>query len=120
MDKLKAQRIVNKEGWIGVDLDGTLATFPEVYTEHQIGDPIMPMVERVKGWLNDGREVKIFTARAWDSGCIQPIQDWLETVGLPRLDVTNIKEPQCIEIWDDRAVQVVFNIGKPVGTNYIK
>lgn len=31
-------------------------------TEH-IGEPVQPMVERVKGWLAQDRTVKIFTAR---------------------------------------------------------
>ena len=54
-------------GWIGVDLDGTLAEhyWPAKgdYDPTRIGDPIPMMVERVRGWLAEGREVRVFTAR---------------------------------------------------------
>jgi len=126
MDAIKRERINNKEGWIGVDLDGTLAHFPEgEYDTYKIGRPIPAMVERVKKWIEDGREVKIFTARAEDHGYDRillrgAINSWLVNVaGLPPLNITNEKDKYCIEIWDDRAVQVKFNEGEPVGGNYI-
>jgi hypothetical protein len=50
-------------GWIGVDFDGTLATYGRWAGPTQLGDPIAPMVDRVKRWLAEGREVRIFTAR---------------------------------------------------------
>jgi hypothetical protein len=50
-------------GWIGVDLDGTLAMYGRWAGPLEIGEPIAPMVERVKGWLAEGREVRIMTAR---------------------------------------------------------
>ena len=50
-------------GWIGVDLDGTLATHDGKRSQ-RIGAPIPAMVERVKMWLREGREVRIVTARA--------------------------------------------------------
>ena len=144
MDKIKAERIKNKEGWIGVDLDGTLAEFPEVYETYKIGKPIPAMVERVKKWIADGREVRIFTARVanlevapdywrnsmadWhkkaknDNQTLRHyIWSWLiNCADLPSLCRTNIKDPMCIEIWDDRAVQVKFNTGEPVGEDYIR
>ena len=39
------------EGWIGVDLDGTLAEYLGWQGMGHIGEPIAPMVERVKAWL---------------------------------------------------------------------
>jgi hypothetical protein len=54
-------------GWIGVDLDGTLADhyWPEKgpFEADRIGDPIPLMVARVKDWIAKGVEVRIFTAR---------------------------------------------------------
>ena len=50
-------------GWIGVDLDGTLATF-DASDPDVVGPPIPAMVQRVKRWLQEGREVRIVTARA--------------------------------------------------------
>lgn len=49
-------------GWIGVDLDGTLAKY-EGWNNGQIGEPVQAMVERVKQWIASGVEVRIFTAR---------------------------------------------------------
>lgn len=38
--------------WIGVDLDGTLAEYNGQLSG--IGDPINPMMNRVKRWLSQG------------------------------------------------------------------
>jgi hypothetical protein len=58
-------------GWYAVDLDGTLAEhyWPEKgpFQADRIGDPVPVMVERVKGWLAEGIEVRIFTARVGPS-----------------------------------------------------
>jgi hypothetical protein len=50
-------------GWIGVDLDGTLAKYGRWAGPLEIGEPIAPMVARVRQWLAEGKEVRIFTAR---------------------------------------------------------
>lgn len=101
-------------GWIGVDLDGTLAHY-EGWKDGAIGKPVPAMLERVKGWLAEGRAVKIFTARACVPDQIPPVQDWLESIGLPRLEVTNQKDFGMIELWDDRCVQVEPNTGRRIG-----
>lgn len=104
-------------GWIGVDLDGTLAHYDTWRGPGHIGEPIAPMVERVKGWLSEGHEVKIFTARVSTKD-----QDELTTVSgailqwcyrhIGRtLDITCVKDYQMIELWDDRAIQVIPNTG---------
>lgn len=103
------------QGWIGVDLDGTLAHYSGWRGVNHIGDPIPLMVERIKAWLSDGKTVKIFTARVGGPGDVHEqrvlIQDWLEAVGLPRLEVTATKDYSMVELWDDRAVQVIPNTG---------
>lgn len=102
------------QGWIGVDLDGTLAEYDGWIGPHYIGPPIAPMVERVKRWLADGREVRIFTARAYgaDIGTIECIKRWcVEHIGQELL-VTCVKNYGMIELWDDRAVQVTTNTGR--------
>jgi hypothetical protein len=53
------------DGWVGVDLDGTLATYNTWEGPEHIGEPIPEMVERVKAWRRDGRAVRIFTARVF-------------------------------------------------------
>ena len=100
--------------FIGVDLDGTLA-FHKEWTiptgVDDIGEPIPAMVERVKLWLEEGKTVKIFTARAHNPAAEGPIKAWcLKHIGT-ELEVTNIKTPDMIEIWDDRAVSIVRNTG---------
>ena len=113
---------MSNKGWIGVDLDGTLAYYDQWRGEHHVGEPILPMLDRVKKWLSEGREVRIFTARVasapGDRADVSPvmiaksIQNWCELHGLPRLKVTNEKDFQMIELWDDRAVTVGRNTGE--------
>ncbi|WP_269581869.1 hypothetical protein [Roseibium sp. Sym1] len=102
-------------GWIGVDLDGTLAHYGGWLGAGHIGEPIAPMVERVKEWISKGIEVRIFTARAWraDPEEISFIQDWAERHIGARLAVTCTKDFGMIELWDDRAVRVQANKGVP-------
>lgn len=102
-------------GWIGVDFDGTLATQGSV---SHTGSPVEPMMQRVRQWVAEGREVRIVTAR----GCLPEqtaiVQDWLEKHGLPRLRVTNQKDFDMHVLWDDRAVAVEPNTGRVLGGVY--
>lgn len=103
-------------GWIGVDLDGTLAEWRSGDSIHRIGNPIPAMVNRVKNWIANGRKVKVFTARvAYDS---KPQRDMISAwtkqhIGVA-LEATAKKDPQMTELWDDRAIQVVANKGEPL------
>jgi hypothetical protein len=100
--------------WIGVDLDGTLAYYKE-WGSGKIGEPIPKMVDRIKQWLSEGRKVKIFTARVgYDNSQLPEIHEWLEKVGLPKLEVTATKDWNMVELWDDRCKQVVPNTGETV------
>lgn len=102
-------------GWIGVDLDGTLAEYQKGYGQAlRIGQPLPRMLARVKAWRALGREVRIMTARV--SGPAHErnpakalIQAWcLEHVG-EVLPVTCKKDYGMLQLWDDRAVQVLTN-----------
>lgn len=103
-----------ERAWIGVDFDRTLA----VHTSGQrgLGGPIAPMVKRVRGWLNAGQEVRIVTARVspeWGDAAVERghIREWCEThLGQP-LEVQCHKDGSMIELWDDRAIGVMPNIG---------
>ena len=104
--------------WIGVDLDGTLAEAEAWKGFEHIGKPVPNMVKRLKIWLELGYRVKIVTARAQNPDlAIPPILEWLEKHGLPQLEVTNAKDMDMIELWDDRCVQVIPNTGYPIGPN---
>lgn len=100
--------------WIGVDLDGTLACYSGWRGLDHVGKPVPVMLARVKHWLDEGYTIKIFTARAEEGERgIAPVKKWLAENGLPDLEVTNRKDFAMIELWDDRAVQVVANTGRP-------
>ena len=99
-------------GWIGVDLDGTLAFYDMWRGMEHIGKPIPAMAFRVKNWLADGKEVKIFTARACVAEAVPFVAKWrLEHFGKV-LPVTNMKDFGMIKLYDDRAIQVEENTGR--------
>ena len=101
-----------EEGWIGVDLDGTLAKYTGWKGLTHIGEPIPKMVARVRRWVGRGKRVKIFTARADDEKSVNAIKKWLKKNEMPDLEVTNLKDAACIEFWDDKAVAVEKNTGE--------
>ncbi len=99
------------EGWIGTDLDGTLAEYPSGDSPN-IGRPIPLMLERVKVWLTYGIKVRIVTARAGDPSQIPLIEQWLmHHLGVV-IPITDKKDYDMIELWDDRAIQVIPNTGQ--------
>jgi len=111
----------NSLGWIGVDLDGTLAEYTGWISPTYIGKPIPKMVDRVKLWLTEGKDVRIFTARVFVGGRVTfdelyqtktAIEKWCSYhLGKP-LPITCTKDYGMIELWDDRCVQVVPNTGE--------
>lgn len=113
-------------GHILVDFDGTLA-----HTVHGVikrsgyidspGLPIEPMVKRVKVWLSEGRDVRIFTARVSKNNQrnqnydleeqITTIETWCVKHLGQKLPITCSKDFETVEIWDDRAIGVIKNTG---------
>ena len=98
-----------KTPWIGVDLDNTLAlTLEGDYEPLKIGPPNPDIVEKVRQALQNGRTVRVFTARLSAEEPLRTrirkaITDWtLEHVG-QKLDSTNEKDFALEEIWDDKA-----------------
>ena len=119
--------IVHKrKGWIGVDLDGTLAHYDGWKGELHIGEPILPMVDRIQQWIMKGFEVRIFTARVAEElsnkdGSLRDavaiataIEEWCEKHIGHKLRITNKKDFDMIELWDDRCIQVIPNTGMSV------
>lgn len=99
-------------GWIGFDLDGTLAEYNPIRPINEIGPPIPRMVSRLRRYLGGKYKIKIFTARAEFPGQVTLVKKWLKKYHLPDLEVTNIKDMNMIKLYDDRAVAVEFNTGK--------
>ena len=120
------------EGWIGVDLDGTLAYYDQWRGPEHIGEPVPAMLERVQRWLAEGKDVRIFTARveratvalsmagpdrdpAQNFSVVETcIRLWCEKhIGRP-LPITCCKDYGMIELWDDRCIQVIPNTGRTI------
>lgn len=104
-------------GWFGIDLDGTLAHYDGWRGPTHIGDPIPKMVERVRGFLAQGRQVKVFTARvstpnpAERAEVQQAILAWTQKHIGVGLVATATKDYAMIVLYDDRAIQIIPNTG---------
>jgi len=101
----------NNGGWIGIDLDGTLAFHDKWVGQDHIGEPIPLMLERVKQMIKEGYTVKILTARAAVEEQIPPVKEWIKKHGLGDLEVTCSKDHKLMALYDDKAIQVIKNIG---------
>lgn len=114
-------------GWIGVDLDGVLAHWDPTHFP-DIGAPITPMVERVKAWIAEGKDVRIFTARValvpglrnedgqecdllFAADQLTRIHLWCEQHLGCTLPVTAVKDFTMAELYDDRCVEMITNQG---------
>jgi hypothetical protein len=117
MDKQAQQTIL-------VDLDGTLAEYKGWNGHTHIGDPVPIMARRIRRWLNDGKLVKIFTARFAEKDpkkrqeIVDAIQRWTQKHFGRKLKVTNEKDKSVTKIWDDRAMSVTRNKGRQTKLDY--
>lgn len=122
-----SEKKMRKEDWLGVDFDKTLATYFEYSTTIEVGDPIVPMVNKVKEWLKRGIEVRIFTARVSEAGETSRngvihspayaahqrsiVEKWSMTVFGQVLKVTCMKDANMMMLFDDKACGIVPNQG---------
>jgi hypothetical protein len=127
------------KGWYGFDLDGTLAKYDGWKGIDHIGEPVKLMVDLMKRMHDEGKVVKIMTARVaprrLEDGTVgeqftwltrepssdpsakytatQYIQDWCEEVAqlgfVP--EIVYQKDHLMLELYDDRVKQVVPNEG---------
>lgn len=110
----------SSKGWIGVDLDGTLAKYDGWRGVDHIGDPVPRMQARVKKWLEEGQEVRIFTARVGHRPAHEVLRArtvidlWCKKHLGRELPVTCTKDLAMKELWDDRCKQVIPNTGVAV------
>ena len=100
------------KGWIGFDLDGTLAQYDCWLGIEHIGEPINVMVDHLKKYLDAGYEVRILTARACEQDAIPFIEEWCKKHIGRVLPVTNQKDYGLLRFYDDRAVAVEHNTGR--------
>lgn len=100
-----------------VDFDRTLAYYESWdVSGPALGRPIMPNVERVKRWLAEGTEVRIFTARASGTNPrrdkdVEAIKLWCMEQFNEILAVVCEKNFATIAILDDLAMAVEPNTG---------
>lgn len=123
------------KGWYGFDLDGTLAKYDGWKGIDHIGEPVKPMVDLIKKMHDEGKVVKILTARVaphkLEDGTVgesyitipdgegganrnyahQFINDWCHfNLGfIP--EIVYQKDHLMLELYDDRVKQVVLNNG---------
>lgn len=102
-------------GWIGVDLDGTLAFYDGWKGIEHIGAPVPKMQQRVQRWIYEGKDVRIFTARVGRGNDVVKvthyINEWCKKHLGKVLPVTCEKDFGMVELWDDRCKQVIPNTG---------
>lgn len=106
-------------GWVGVDLDGTLAHYTGWKGPDHIGAPIPRTVELIRKLLEAGIQVKILTARCGPqtgggqsaAHAIFAIRAWCMKHLGRELSVTNEKDYHLMWLFDDRCSQVVQNSG---------
>lgn len=116
------------DGWIGFDLDGTLADSGDNGTIDApggpidiIGAPIVPMIDELLRLYNQGIGIKICTARVatenLDRRALQVylIQRWcIDNLGM-LLPITCQKDFNMILLYDDRCVCVERDTGIVIG-----
>lgn len=105
------------KGWYGFDFDGTLAEHDGTWKDpDDLGKPIPLMVNLVKKMLDEGKEVRIMTARVSSISperekCIKALNLWCKHVFGKTLPLTAEKDHHMIALYDDRAKQVIPNTG---------
>lgn len=108
-------------GWVGFDLDGTLAVQEPWMGPDLIGEPVPAMVALCQEHLRRGDHVKIMTARmsepdpAVRADVLRAIHEWTQLYIGQALPATNVKDYGMVRLYDDRAVQVEHNTGRIIG-----
>lgn len=117
--------MITKNGWVGCDLDGTLAQHTTWRGEAYIGPPIPEAVDRIKKLMASGWTIKILTARMSEKNpeakeiTRRAISRWtLEHVGIA-LEAVSEKDYAMVALYDDRAIQVELNTGKVLGVDFM-
>lgn len=113
------------KGHIAIDFDGTLAISGTKIWDGPLGEPIPGMINRVKQWIDHGYEFRIFTARVapYDKDGTKQSEDglkeirdkigeWCEKHIGKRFEVVCCKDHNTLEIWDDKAKQVIRDTGE--------
>ena len=98
--------------WLGVDFDGTMSVYDRFKGNNHVGPPIPKMINRIKRWLSDGENVKVFTARADSEVARKAIRIFCKKHIGKILPITNKKDKYMKRLYDDRAEKVAKNSGE--------
>lgn len=110
--------------WYGFDFDGTMTQHlgPDwrTYPIGSHGDPHHSMLDRMRQYLQEGKSVKIVTARAdpnfpYREVAITAVRSFLaeHAPDLAHLEITSSKGVGMAELWDDVAKRVDPQTGEP-------
>jgi hypothetical protein len=95
--------IRTKLEWVGVDLDGTLASpWHKDMVAYEIGDPIWENVEKLKAVVAAGYKAIVHTSRPWSD--YENIKNWLTHYEIPFKEI-QCGKPLFAAYIDDRAVR---------------
>lgn len=127
---------MNRANWYGFDFDRTLVQYHGWKGPGHVGENIQDLVDLLVMHMERGDFVKIFTARVHPilsvslfgemevvkgattgdflvgQEAVRAIQRWCMTNLNHGLPITCVKDPQCLALYDDIAVQVVPNEGR--------
>ncbi len=101
--KFKPQPLRDKLKWIGVDLDGTLASplwTPDNPTS-DIGDPIWENINKLIELVSAGYKIIVHTSRPWTD--YQVIEQWLQHYNITYKEI-QCGKPLYAAYIDDRAI----------------
>lgn len=117
--------MVSEAPWIGFDLDSTLAHYTH-WDGGKVGEPIWPMVNLLKAYLEQGVRCKIMTARVCGMrndadriGQVVKIEQWCEQYIGRKLEITHEKDWAMLLLYDDRCIGVDKNTGVLLSTHPI-
>lgn len=106
---------MSDEGWIGVDLDGTMAHY-EGWNGGRIGLPVPEMIDRVKRLIDKGYEVRVFTARAYRWEMLKVSQEHgAVQYGWDNYKPHNVLPERVQQAWDEDLKHVSEWVVKHVG-----
>lgn len=106
-------------GWVGFDLDGTLAKYDGWKGADVIGEPIPDMVALAKEHITHGVPIKVFTARVCSqqteetrTAAEKAITAWCHKHLGTVVPITAEKDYMMMDLYDDRCHRVEINTGR--------
>lgn len=112
--KIKTFNVIGQGPIEAVDFDKTLAEHHGEFIPTKTGQPIMLMVQRVRDMLSLGKKVCIFSAAlGQDKHGVRKkvMEDFSQKYFGQILPMANVKTPNMVRFWDDKAVHVSPNSG---------